>query len=151
MALMNLLDTNVWLALTLSGHTHHAAAKSWLDAESNPDSILFCRSTQQSLLRLMTTDGILSSYGIKPLSNAQAWAIYEAFIADERILFQAEPSKLEPLWKKLASRKNSSPKLWMDAYLAAFAMATDAQLVTTDKAFSQFVGLKVKIITPTPE
>lgn len=143
---MKLPDTNVWLALTLSGHTHHAVAKSWLDGESKPDSLIFCRSTQQSFLRLMTTTGVLAVYGIDPLSNAKAWETYEAFVADERILFQAELPRVDVIWKKLAARKTSSPKLWMDAYLAAFAISAGAQLVTTDKAFTQFSNLDVKVI-----
>lgn len=143
---MKLLDTNMWLALTLSGHTHHGAAKIWLEGESKPDSLIFCRSTQQSFLRLMTTAVVLAVYDIDPPSNEEAWDVYEAFIADERILFQAEPPRVDVIWKKLAARKTSSPKLWMDAYLAAFAIAIGAQLVTTDKAFTQFPGLDVEVI-----
>lgn len=148
MAVVKLPDTNLWLALTLSGHTHHEAAKAWLEGESETDSLFFCRSTQQSFLRLLTTAGVLSGYGIDPLSNVQAWGIYEAFLADERILFQAEPPAVETHWKKLAARRTSSPKLWMDAYLAAFAIASGASLVTTDRAFTQFSGLDVHLLEP---
>ncbi|MBE2283359.1 MAG: type II toxin-antitoxin system VapC family toxin [Prosthecobacter sp.] len=143
---MKLPDTNVWLALSLSKHTHHRAAVEWLEEQDSPDEIAFCRSTQQSFLRLLTTTGVMSAYGIAALSNKDAWAVYEAFIADDRILFQVEPPGLNPNWKKLAARRTSSPKLWMDAYLAAFAIASGAELVTTDKAFSQFPGLDVTII-----
>jgi uncharacterized protein len=94
----------------------------------------------------MTTAVVLAVYDIDPLSNEGAWDVYEAFIADERILFQAEPPRVDVIWKKLAARKTSSPKLWMDAYLAAFAIAIGAQLVTTDKAFTQFSGLDVEVI-----
>ncbi len=146
MAFMKLPDTNLWLALSLSKHTHHQAAKAWLDAETKPDSLIFCRSTQQSFLRLMTTAAVLAIYGNEPLSNQQAWAAYDAYLADDRILFQPEPTRLEPIWKKLAVRRTSSPKLWMDAYLAAFAITSGAQLVTTDKAFTQFPGLDVLVI-----
>ncbi len=143
---MKLLDTNLWLALSLSKHTHHAAVMAWLDEENEPDSLLFCRATQQSFLRLMTTTGVLAAFGNEPLSNAEAWAAYEAFIADDRIVFHAEPPRLDAAWKKLAARRTSSPKLWMDAYLAAFAFAAGAQLVTTDKAFTQFPGLDVRVL-----
>ncbi len=145
---MTLPDTNLWLALALSKHTHHTAARAWLDGEDKPDSILFCRSTQQSLLRLLTTAGVMSLYGIASLSNKDAWAVYEAFIADDRIVFQSEPPGVGTIWKKFAARRTSSLKLWMDAYLAAFALASGAQLVTTDKAFSQFPGLDVLVIQP---
>ena len=36
----------------------------------------------------------------------------------------------------------ASPKLWMDAYLAAFAIAGGCQLVTTDQGFAQFPSLR---------
>ena len=143
---MTLPDTNLWLALALSKHTHHAAASEWLDRQNEVDSICFCRSTQQSMLRLLTTTGVMSMYGNDPLSNKDAWAVYESFIADNRIRFQAEPPGVNAIWKKMAGRRTSSPKLWMGAYLSSFAMASGAQLVTTDKAFSQFPGLDVHVI-----
>ena len=82
----------------------------------------------------------------KPLSNAEAWGVYEAFIADDRIVFRDEPPGLAVIWKKLAVRRTSLPKLWMDAYLAALAIACGAQLVTTDEAFTQFPGLDVLVV-----
>jgi uncharacterized protein len=36
----------------------------------------------------------------------------------------------------------------MDAYLAAFAIAGGHQLVTTDKAFKQFQGLDLLVLSP---
>lgn len=65
---------------------------------------------------------------------------------DPRIAFAAEPSDLELHWRRLAARDVSSPKLWMDAYLAAFALASDNELVTTDKAFRQFAGVRVRLL-----
>ncbi|MDP1589799.1 MAG: hypothetical protein Q8M07_18745, partial [Prosthecobacter sp.] len=86
--------------------------------------------------------------GIPPLSNKDAWAVYEAFIADDRIVFQPEPPGVGVIWKKFAARRTSSPKLWMDAYLAAFAIGSGTRLVTTDKAFSQFPGLDALVLQP---
>ena len=43
-------------------------------------------------------------------------------------------------------RNTSSPKLWMDAYLAAFARAGGYQFITTDRAFSQFTDLDLVLI-----
>ena len=41
----------------------------------------------------------------------------------------------------------ASPKLWMDAYLAAFTVAGGYQLVTTDKGFKQFKGLDILVLS----
>jgi predicted nucleic acid-binding protein len=86
----------------------------------------------------LTTSAVLAPYGIPPLSNKTAWSAFERFRADQRIGWVDEPPGLEASWKRLAGATKPSPKLWMDAYLAAFAMAGGYQLVTTDKAFKQF-------------
>jgi predicted nucleic acid-binding protein len=84
----------------------------------------------------------VAPYGNRPLSNAQAWSAYEAFAGDDRVALRIdEPTHLESHWKQLAARDTVSPKLWMDAYLAAFAITAGLRLVTTDTAFRQFAGL----------
>jgi toxin-antitoxin system PIN domain toxin len=135
------------LALALSGHVHHTATASWLEGVEVEQSVLFCRATQQSLLQLLTTAAVLAPYGNPPLTNNEAWDVYQAFIADERIGQLAdEPPGVEARWGALASRSVASPKLWMDAYLAAFATCAGLRLVTTDAAFSQFPRLRVLVL-----
>ena len=56
------------------------------------------------------------------------------------------PPEAEAIWKKFAQRKTASPKVWMDAYLAAFAIAGSFQLVTTDNDFKQFNGLNSLVL-----
>ena len=144
---MVLCDSNVWLALALSKHVHHTAARGWLETIEQPASVLFCRATQQALLRLLTNASVLQPYGNPPLTNREAWSVYEAFLADDRIALQSdEPVGVDPLWKELAVRKTASPKLWMDAYLAAFALAGRYSMVTTDAAFRQFRGLDLTVL-----
>lgn len=145
---MVLCDSNVWLALALSRHLHHAATRAWLGSVSDSASILFCRATQQTLLRLLTNASVLGPYGNPPLTNRQAWAVYQALLADDRIAFRAdEPAGLEAHWRRFALRDAASPKLWMDAYLAAFAIAGGYRMVTTDAAFKQFAGLDLELVT----
>jgi uncharacterized protein len=144
---VHLCDSNVWLALALSRHIHHPAAREWLDAVGQPARILFCRATQQTFLRLLTNVAVLAPYGNPPLTNAQAWAVYEALLSDDRVELRAgEPAGLAPRWQALAVRDSASPKLWMDAYLAAFAEAGGYRMVTTDAAFQQFSGLDVLLL-----
>lgn len=66
---MLLCDTNIWLALALSGHVHHRASRAWLDTINAPGVIHFCRATQQSLLRLLTNRTVLGAYGSPPLTS----------------------------------------------------------------------------------
>jgi uncharacterized protein len=142
-----LCDTNVWLALALSGHRHHDAARGWLDSVDERSDVYFCRATQQSLVRLLTTRAVLGAYGNPPLSNAAAWEAYSEFLADDRIAMASnEPSRLEEVWKQYALRDAASPKLWMDSYLAAFAVAAGLALVTIDSDFLQFADLDVRLV-----
>lgn len=108
----------------------------------------FCRATQQAFLRLLTNATVTGAYGIQPLNNGQAWRLYESFLAGDRIVMHhREPQGLERRWKEFVLRDTSSPKLWMDAYLAAFALAGGYQFVTIDRAFSQFDGLDLVVLT----
>jgi toxin-antitoxin system PIN domain toxin len=143
-----LCDSNVWLALALFDHTHHDVARRWLETVTKPGAVRFCRATQQALLRLLTTAAMLAPYGIPPLSNQQAWDVYAAFLADDRIVLQSrEPVGLERGWMQYAVRDTASPKLWMDAYLAAFAQTGGYRMVTTDAAFKQFEGLDLLLLS----
>jgi uncharacterized protein len=144
---MPLADSNVWIALALSNHEFHDAARLWLAKQTPNDAVLFCRFTQLSFLRLLTTHAVCAPYRIPPLTNKVAWATYERFIADARIAWAEEPPGINARWQKLANRPTASPKLWMDAYLAAFAMEGGHQLVTIDKDFQQFKGLKLHLLT----
>ena len=120
---MMLCDSNIWLALVLSLHIHHNAASDWLATIHKPASVLLCRATQQTFLRLLTNAAVLAPYGNPPLTNEKAWKVFDDLVADDRIVLRAgEPAGLDARWKQFASRDAASPKLWMDAYLAAFAL-----------------------------
>ena len=61
---VDLLDVNVWLALSTSEHPHHALAHSyWRDASA--ERLAFCRVTVLSFLRLTThsTGGLAMRLG----------------------------------------------------------------------------------------
>ena len=143
---MVLVDTSVWIALSLPPHIFHTAAREWFEGQGGDASVLFCRASQQSFLRLLTTEAVMRPYALTPMTNAAAWTVYDGLSADPRIAFAPEPPDLERHWRRLAARDLASPKLWMDAYLAAFAIAAEAELVTTDKAFGRFEGLKVTVL-----
>lgn len=144
---MDLCDSNVWLALALSRHVHHVATRTWFDAIVEPGSVLFCRATQLTFLRLLTNATVLGAYGNPPLTSKQAWEACQSLLGDGRVAFRAEePPGLTALWRRFAVRRTASPKLWMDAYLAAFALAGGCRLVTTDVAFRQFAGLELELL-----
>ncbi len=142
-------DTNIWLALAVSGHPHHGAATRWLDSIDDREQVMMCRATQQSLLRLLTTAAVFAPLGDDPLTNVEAWAVADAFLTDGRIsLATLEPIALSGLWRTHSSSPFPAPKVWMDSYLAAYASAAEAILVTNDAAFEAYSDLEVLIPVP---
>lgn len=63
--------------------------------------------------------------------------------------FETEPDGLDDTWLKLSETHTPSPKIWMDAYLAAFAISGGIRLITLDKDFKNFepMGLNVLLLT----
>jgi toxin-antitoxin system PIN domain toxin len=106
----------------------------------------FCRATQQSFLRLITTPKILAAYGATAMTNSDAVRVHDELRALANVAYRAEPADIESSWPKLAARSTASPKLWMDAYLAAFAIKANLTLVTTDGGFGQFDDLNATVL-----
>ena len=138
---MFLADVNVWLALAFQSHVHHSSAKAWFEALPSGESVRFCRMTQQGFLRLATNP---KAFGNEAVPLIRAWELYDAFLGDPRVSFVQEPAGVEPLWRSYTQGQTFSPKVWNDAYLAAFARAaglTILTMVTFDGGFAQFAGL----------
>jgi toxin-antitoxin system PIN domain toxin len=124
-------DINVWLAIAVSGHIHHHSAKHWYQ-QIGTEEIVFCRFTQLGLLRLLTTSAVM---GPDVLNQRQAWSIYDQFTGGGAKLLP-DPQKIEASMRALTRQAVASPKLWADAYLAAFAHESAATLITFDKALA---------------
>ena len=140
---MNIPDINVWLALVDQNHTHHAsAARYWQDISKT--EVAFTRVSMLGLLRLSTMPGVLS----RPLSAVEAWAIYRQFLSDPNHRFLDEPATLEYHFAALTAQGALPHRLWTDAYLAAFAIASGCRLVSFDADFSRFPGLNFLRLSP---
>jgi predicted nucleic acid-binding protein len=100
--------------------------------DQEEDELAFCRVTQMALLHLMTNPAIT---GRDALSRRAAWDAFDQLMGDPRVHFLPEPETLVPLWKALSKKDDHDHLLWTDDYLAAFAQAIDADLVTFDTVF----------------
>jgi toxin-antitoxin system PIN domain toxin len=125
---VKLLDVNVWLAAVWQGHADHAVTKRWW--EQTDDDLILCRITQMALLRLLSNPAVMKA---DVLSRRRAWEIIDALLADPRIHLLDEPDGLQPLWRTFSMKDDRSHLLWTEDYLAAFAQAASADLVTLDR------------------
>lgn len=130
-------DVNVWVALTYERHVHHVAARQWFHNLESEARVCFCRFTQLSLLRLLTTEAVM---GDEVLSQAGAWDAYDGWIENGKVVLLEEPSAIERTFRSLTQELRPSPKNWADSYLAAFATVSGLRLVTFDQAFRDMTG-----------
>ena len=137
-----LCDVNCLLAFCYDRHVHHPAALTWLEQQDEL-SVVVCRNTQLGLLRLLTNATVMTN---DVCNLKQSWEIYDALMGDERFDFYAEPIDLEQHFRQYTASGRVSPKLWQDAYLAAFARATKLHLVTFDWGFQQFKVLRLTLL-----
>jgi toxin-antitoxin system PIN domain toxin len=137
------------LALALPEHPGHQIAQDWY-ASLEPEwtSLLFCRSTELSVLRLLSSEKILNSMNIAALTNDEAIRALRKIQQNPLVSSTVEPSTTKTLWLKIAARSSASPNPWMDAYLAAFAICGSCEMVSFDKGFRQFEtdGLALKLL-----
>jgi len=134
---VNLLDLNVWFALLVPEHPFHPRARAYWEEASDP---FLVRVTALGLLRLLTNAKAMDG---KPLGVREAWAVYRELRLNGDSSFGRTrgPGRPGP-WGGL------SPRLWTDAYLAAFALAGGHHLVTFDQGFLHFPGLEVLRLFP---
>ncbi len=147
--LASLFDSNVWVALTFANHPHHCRAKAALRYHLPERPAVFCRATQQSYLRLITTPKLIAHYRADGMTNSRAIKNLTDFLGQPRIVFLDDTTGTRDLWLKFAACDTPSPKVWMDAYLAAFAISANLTFTTLDGDFTAFQkhGLDLNLIT----
>ncbi len=126
-------DLNVWLALSVAGHSHSRAAWSWLGLVPDGSRLIFSRYTQIGLLRLLTNQGVM---GEETLNIQEAWNTYDEWLTDPRIEFRPEPRTLDDAFRQATAvfARQSASKLVGDCYLLACAKESNATLATFDAA-----------------
>ena len=124
-------DINVWVALSHGAHVHHVVASDWYESLDGDVRLRFSRFTQLGFLRLLTAEAVMGEH---VLSQSEAWVVYDRWLKDDRVDLHEEPFDLEQRFRALTRSRQASPKAWGDAYIAAFAQASQLTLVTFDRA-----------------
>jgi hypothetical protein len=132
----DLPDVNVWLALSVPEHVHHAAALQWWEHGAAP-RCHFNRVTMLGLVRLLAQPRVM---GPGALSAAAAFGIWQRWAALPEVVLQSDPAGLDSDLARLTA-PDLPPRLLTDAYLAAFAMRAGLRLVSFDADFARFPAL----------
>lgn len=140
-----LCDVNVLLALSTDRHAQHAQALRWFEGVGSAGARV-CRVALLGLLRLLNNPSAMEE---DVLDAAGCWDLWRRMQQDERIRFApAEPSGLDASFERFTAGQAFSPRLWTDAYLAAFAQAGGLTVVTFDRGFRRFPDLSCELLAP---
>ncbi len=137
----DLPDLNVWLALVVAEHPHHAAARAYWERQQAAPSlgprVWFCRFTMLGLVRLLTQPRLM---GEGALALPEAHAIYQQLRQTEGVGFAGDAESADALLTSWLTGADAPlpARLWTDAWLAASAEAAGLRLVTFDADFTRF-------------
>lgn len=126
-------DANVWLALNFSRHVHNPSAVNWYQTLEASATFVFCRHTQLGLFRLLSAEVVMQR---DTLTQKECWRVFDEWINSGEAILVAEPDGLDANLRIRTTEKSATPKVWADAYLAAFSETANLTLVTFDKALA---------------
>jgi hypothetical protein len=82
------------------------------------------------------------------MTRREAWDLLLELQQDPRVRVIQEPQGLAPLWLAFSKRDDRSHQLWTDDYLAAFAQAAQANLLTFDRSMhGRYPSVRVVTLT----
>lgn len=136
-------DVNVILPLILAQHPHRDVASAWWSDQAD-QSVVFTLPVRMAILRLLTNRKLMGDGVLKP---EDAWMTVNELIADARAILRTDsPPGLDLLWLSFVRGRDSTPNLWTDAWLAAFAEAEGYEMTTFDRGFRQFNLSRLKLL-----
>lgn len=136
---MRIVDANVLLYAVNADANHHAASRAWLDAAlAGSDSVGFTWLALLSFLRISTKPEIFP----EALSSADAAEQVEAWIAAPGAEVMQPGEGHSRLLGRLLDDSGTAGNLTNDAHLAAIAIERRAQVVSYDRDFDRFAGLR---------
>ena len=94
----SLFDTHVWLAAIFPTHPSHATAQQALQQTTPAQPAVWCRSTQQSFLRLAFTPALHKAYGAERMTNRNALVVLDALQALPQVALRDESPGVFSLW-----------------------------------------------------
>jgi toxin-antitoxin system PIN domain toxin len=141
--LHSLCDVNVLVPLLYGAHPHSKRAQQWVSGVDEAGVLGICSMSHLASMRLLNSPAAM---GADVCSGKEAWAAVDGLMKDNRFSFAEEPEGLRGHLRTLTGKVKHSPKVWQDAYLAAFAMASGRKLVTFDRGFTAYPGLEVQIL-----
>jgi toxin-antitoxin system PIN domain toxin len=133
-------DVNVLVAIHRPQHVHHQVAQQWWhEVRSHDEQVTVPDLVWVGFVRIVTNRRIFTS----PSTLDQAWRFVTAMRDQGAYIHYAAHPRLMDLFGGQLVDAGASADLVTDAYIAAAATSLGATIVTFDRDFRRFDGLKV--------
>jgi len=141
---MTLPDVNVLLFATNHRVRQHQIAKAWLNSALNgTERVGLTWIALLGFLRISTKPGIFPT----PLTVTQSSNIVKELLASNATVVISPSPDHALMLTRLLDAVGTAGNLVTDAHLAALAIENGAELVTFDRDFGRFAGLRWKLLT----
>lgn len=138
---MILVDANVLLYAYQPRSEHHRRCRAWVEeAFSGEEPVCVAWVTVLAFIRISTNPRIFEA----PLRAEEAIAAVSSWLARPAVAVLEAGEECWEILRALLVEAQVTGPLVMDAFLAALALENGAILVTTDRDFARFPGLKVE-------
>jgi toxin-antitoxin system PIN domain toxin len=136
------VDANVLLYAVDAASAHHEVSRSWLDTSlGGAEAVGFAWVALLAFVRIATNPSILPT----PMSTDEATDQVETWVsAPAAVIAQPTPRHVS-LLRGLLHDSGSAGNLTTDAHLAALAMEHGADIVSYDRDFARFPGVRHRL------
>ena len=136
---MILPDINVLVYAARDDLPVHARYRAWLEAAlAGPEPVAVVTPVIAGFLRVVTNPRIFR----QPSTLEDALLFVEAACGAPAAVVPAVSQRVAGLLTDVCRRAGATADRVPDAYLAAIAIDLDAELVTADRGFARFAGLR---------
>jgi hypothetical protein len=132
-------DVNVLLYATNRTSVHHAPCHQWLEDALDGDApVGFSWQVLLGFVRLATKAVVFA----RPLTVAEAFDVIEHWLGRPASVVLQPTERHAQVLRGLLIQSGAAGNLTTDAHLAALALTHGATLVSCDRDFARFAGLK---------
>lgn len=139
---MKIVDANVLIYAVNADSPHHQAARKWLDSNLvKPSGVGIPWIVLLAFIRIVTNPRIMPD----PMALDEAMGQVEAWMAmPAAVVVEPSPRHMALLGSLLRECETGS-NLVNDAHIAALALDRDATIISFDRDFARFTGVRHQV------